>query len=238
MVIPVKYDISIEAASLCCASAAVELEFLPGNPHLTSSGSSPVILTKTYTLEKLEGALGAAAAAEGDYPFAMRSSRVLSGPEWAAAAKDPTHRTLPGEQQQAKGGKGAKGKMACSFFHLFRQQGGKWVFNLTGDDRHAQVWNRMRGSWGKARGDMEKWYAEHWVKGTVGKGRLRRAFMPGFARMHPTIRAVVTIGYRQVACLLSWMCRCAQGSELWLGMRACRESCRRDVICLFARGSI
>jgi hypothetical protein len=123
-----------------CPSAAVELEFLPGTPYLTTSASGSVVLTKNYTLERLEGASGAAAASEGDYPFAMRSSRVLSGPDWAAADKDPTHRSVPGEQQQAKGGKVAKGKMACSFFHLFRHHGGKWVFNLTGDDRHAQVW--------------------------------------------------------------------------------------------------
>ncbi|WIA10139.1 hypothetical protein OEZ85_010346 [Tetradesmus obliquus] len=92
----------------------LELEFLP-NPHLAASCSR---LVKEYTFE----------VAPGGEPYLLHS-KVAAAPAWASAALDPTH----------KPGRDGKQRPASSFFQLFRQGGGKYAFNLAGDDKEVQA---------------------------------------------------------------------------------------------------
>jgi hypothetical protein len=129
--------------------ATVELEFLPGSPYLSSSAhptssssgkggaskpgsstSSPVTLVKHYTLERGGGLFEGAG-------WVMRTSKVVTGPHWSDADKDPTHAKPPSSSEGAQHQR--KGRTICSLFHLFRPNAGKWVFNITGDDKDAQV---------------------------------------------------------------------------------------------------
>jgi hypothetical protein len=131
--------------------AAVELEFLPGSPYLSSSAhptsssssgkggaskpggsssSSPITLVKHYTLERGGGLFEGAG-------WVMRTSKVVNTPHWSNADKDPTHAKPPSSSEGAQHQR--KGRTICSLFHLFRPNAGKWVFNITGDDKDAQV---------------------------------------------------------------------------------------------------
>jgi hypothetical protein len=99
----------------------VELEF-ERCKHLAPGCSH---LDKEYSFE---------VGASGE-PFLL-SSRVTAGPQWASAGLDPTHK---------QGGDG-KLRPASSFFQLFRSGGGKYAFNLAGEDREVQVraWTQHR----------------------------------------------------------------------------------------------
>eukprot|EP00775_Hariotina_reticulata_P010883 gene10883-11037_t len=60
-------------------------------------------------------------------PFLL-SSRIAAAPQWTSAVMDPTH----------KQGRDGKTRPASSFFQLFRSGGGKYAFNLAGDDKDVQ----------------------------------------------------------------------------------------------------
>jgi hypothetical protein len=66
--------------------------------------------------------------APGGEPYLLHS-KVSAAPAWASAELDPTH----------KKGRDGKQRPASSFFQLFRPRGGKYAFNLTGDDKEVQV---------------------------------------------------------------------------------------------------
>ncbi|KAF6265329.1 hypothetical protein COO60DRAFT_1039802 [Scenedesmus sp. NREL 46B-D3] len=66
--------------------------------------------------------------APGGEPYLLHS-KVGTAPAWASAELDPTH----------KKGRDGKQRPASSFFQLFRPGGGKYAFNLTGDDKEAQA---------------------------------------------------------------------------------------------------
>jgi hypothetical protein len=53
----------------------------------------------------------------------------VAAPKWASPAKDPTHKV----------GRDGKPRPASSIFQLFKQGGGKFAFNLTGNARDVQV---------------------------------------------------------------------------------------------------
>lgn len=99
-----------------CLRAAVELEFLP-NDYLAPSCSK---LVKEYTFE----------VSPGGEPYLLHS-KVASAPAWVSPEQDPTH----------KKGKDDKARPASSIFQLFRPGGGKYAFNLVGDDKEVQVRN-------------------------------------------------------------------------------------------------
>lgn len=73
--------------------------------------------------------------APGGEPYLLHS-KVAAAPAWASAALDPTH----------KPGRDGKQRPASSFFQLFRQGGGKYAFNLAGDDKEVQVRGASSGS--------------------------------------------------------------------------------------------
>jgi hypothetical protein len=66
--------------------------------------------------------------APGGEPYLLHS-KISAAPAWASAELDPTH----------KKGRDGKQRPASSFFQLFRPGGGKYAFNLTGDDKEVQV---------------------------------------------------------------------------------------------------
>jgi hypothetical protein len=72
--------------------------------------------------------------APGGEPYLLHS-KVSAAPAWASPEQDPTH----------KKGRDGKQRPASSFFQLFRPGGGKYAFNLAGDDKEVQVGTEQCG---------------------------------------------------------------------------------------------
>jgi hypothetical protein len=102
----------------------VELEFVP-NAYLAGSSSSTLV--KSFSFDPASDA--------------MLASKVVAAPSWASPGVDPTH----------KAGRDGKQRPASSVFQLFKQGGGKYAFNLTGDAKEVQVRGRWCGVCGRGR---------------------------------------------------------------------------------------